>query len=224
MTNQGDETGLARSRYFTPAEVETHSTSSDCWVSFLGKVYDLTPLCEENQGSILLKPILMFAGKDISHWFDAKTGDVKTYVDTETGRRVPYTPYGRFLDVPPKNPRSDWVVISDKPWWRKERLCIGYLSRKTRKVRIINTLTSQEQVVEVCSEETINEIQRRYLKYNSHAASYTWKYMGKQLDMESSLELNNIFDEGDEFSRLAMDEDVFLPAIHVYFNDDLTVE
>eukprot|EP01136_Pigoraptor_vietnamica_P002180 Opistho-1_new@29777 len=222
MPNAEDD--LARPRYFTPSEVEMHSTPTDCWVSFLGRVYDLTSLCEENQGSILLKPIVMFAGKDISHWFDPKTGDVKTCIDSESGQRIPYTPYGRFIDVPPKHPRSDWVVSNEKPWWRKEKLCIGFLSRRTRKVRVINTLTSQEQIVEVCTEETIEEIQRRYLKYNSHAASYTWKYMGKALDMQGTLEMNGIYDEGDEFSRLAMDEDEFLPAIHVYFNDDLTVD
>ena len=28
---------------------------------------------------------------------------------------------------------------------------------------------------EVCSEETLEEIQRRYLAYNQHSGSYTWK-------------------------------------------------
>jgi len=31
-------------RYYTPAEVAIHNKENDCWVSFLGKVYDLTPL------------------------------------------------------------------------------------------------------------------------------------------------------------------------------------
>lgn len=84
---------MSRARYYTPSEVAAHNTSSDCWVSLLGKVYDLTPLCEEHTGSItrsnasvtmirtllgniLLKPIVTNAGKDISHWFDPKTKDV----------------------------------------------------------------------------------------------------------------------------------------------------
>ena len=33
--------------------------------------------------------------------------------------------------------------------------------------------------VQVCSEETMNEILQRYLPTNSHAKSYTWKYNGK---------------------------------------------
>jgi len=42
---------LAKSRYFTPNEVCTHNTIDDLWVSFLGKVYDLTPLCDKYKGS-----------------------------------------------------------------------------------------------------------------------------------------------------------------------------
>jgi len=62
-----------------------------------------------------------------------------------------------------------------------ESYCIGHLSGKTRKIRIINTLTSQEHTIEVCGEETLEEILNRFYKYNQHAASYTWKYNGKFL-------------------------------------------
>lgn len=65
-----------RPKYYTPNEVSVHNTLKDLWVSFLGKVYDLTPLCEKNAGDVLLKPIIEAAGKDISHWFDKKTKDV----------------------------------------------------------------------------------------------------------------------------------------------------
>lgn len=37
-------------RYYTPTEVAAHNVSSDCWVSYLGKVYDLTPLCQDYSG------------------------------------------------------------------------------------------------------------------------------------------------------------------------------
>ena len=40
----------ARRRYYTPAEVSQHNHADDCWVSFLGKVYDLTPLLRAHQG------------------------------------------------------------------------------------------------------------------------------------------------------------------------------
>ena len=40
--------------------------------------------------------------------------------------------------------------------------------------------------------------------------------------MTKTLEENGIRDEGEDFFELGMDEDEFLPPIHLYFNDDLT--
>ena len=40
-------------KYYTPNEVSLHNTSDDIWVSFLGKVYNLTPLFKEYQGKYL---------------------------------------------------------------------------------------------------------------------------------------------------------------------------
>ena len=76
--------------------------------------------------------------------------------------------------------------------------------------------------VQVCSEETMIEILSRYLKYNAHADSYTWKYDRRNLDMTKTLHDNNIPDEDEEFYELYMNDDIYLPAIHLYFNDDLT--
>lgn len=45
---------------------------------------------------------------------------------------------------------------------------------------------------------------------------------GKNLDMMKTLQQNGIEDESEAFYELNMDEDDFLPAIHLYFNDDLT--
>ena len=75
--------------------------------------------------------------------------------------------------------------------------------------------------VKVCGEETMKEILDRYLTYNSHAGSYTWKYDGRNLDMGMTLE-NLIPDEDEEFYKLGMSDDLNLQAIHLYFNDDLT--
>lgn len=74
----------------------------------------------------------------------------------------------------------------------------------------------------MCAEETMFEILKRYLPYNSHATSYTWKYFGNTLNMHKNLEENGINDESDEFFDLRLDEDEFLPPISLYFNDDLT--
>jgi hypothetical protein len=70
----------------------------------------------------------------------------------------------------------------------------------------------------------MNEILDRYLAYNEHAASYTWKRLGRPLDMERRLKENDIPDDTDEFLEHGIDEDSYIPAIHLYFsNDDLTV-
>lgn len=40
----------SRPRFFTPAQVAAHNTAADLWVSFLGKVCDLTPLVKQHEG------------------------------------------------------------------------------------------------------------------------------------------------------------------------------
>ncbi|XP_045162522.1 cytochrome b5 domain-containing protein 1-like [Mercenaria mercenaria] len=213
---------MSRPKYFTPNEVAIHNTVDDLWVSFLGKVYNLTPLCEKYQGDVLLKPIVQAAGKDISHWFDRKTKDIRTHVDPQTGCMIPYCPNGRFVHIPPPYPESSWANDFGRPWWKDDSYLVGILSKKTRNIKIINTLTSQEQNIEVCSEEIMTEILQRYLKYNAHAASYTWKYNGRNLDMNKNLEENNIQDDDEDFYKLSMNDDSFLQCVHLYYNDDLT--
>lgn len=68
----------------------------------------------------------------------------------------------------------------------------------------------------------MNEILERYLPYNSHAKSYTWKYYMKNMDMDKTLKENGVEDESEDFFELGMDEDEFLPPISLFFNDDLT--
>ncbi|KAH6560162.1 hypothetical protein BASA50_000623 [Batrachochytrium salamandrivorans] len=212
-------------RYFTPDEVMLHDSSDDCWVSFLGLVYDLTRLVTENQGSPLLLPILKNAGKDISHWFDRISGDIKTHVHPLTNRVVPFTPEGRFVHVPsPISPEDGTCADECVPWWLdKESYCIGNLSQKTRHIRIINTLTKDEHVIKVCCEDKLSAIRDRYFSLNAHVKGYMWKRLGVLLDMNLTLEENGVRDESDYFDRLGIDEDQWLPALHLYFSDDLTV-
>ncbi|KAG8431012.1 hypothetical protein GDO86_019557 [Hymenochirus boettgeri] len=213
---------MNRPRYFTPREVSRHCLPSDLWVSYLGLVYNLTPLADRHRGDILLKPIIDAAGKDISHWFNPKTREIKTHIDPQTGCVKYYTPQGRFLHISPCFPCSDWDTDFGRPWWKDNTYQIGILSSKTRFISIINTLTSQEQTLEVCGEETIWEILQRYLPYNAHAASYTWKFCGFPLDMDKTLKENGVQDEDWELEELRMDCDVHTPSLHLYFNDDLT--
>lgn len=215
---------------------------------------------------MLLLPILECAGTDISSWFDPQTGDVsergaggeaagppphlcsqiRRCVDPLTHCVRYYTPRGRFVHVPPAGPSSDWDTDIGQPWWSDERYQVGRLSAKTRWVRVINMLTSQEQELQVsreprssswrqlarrdparlwlqvCSEETLGEILQRYLHYNAHAGSYTWKHNGLVLDMSRTLVDNGIPDDDLELQELRLDPHQFTPAIQLYFNDDLT--
>lgn len=74
---------------------------------------------------------------------------IRKHVDPLTGTLRYRTPQGRFLHVPPQLPRSDWANDFGKPWWQGVRYEVGRLSAKTRNIRIINTLTSQEHTLEV---------------------------------------------------------------------------
>jgi hypothetical protein len=62
----------------------------------------------------------------------------------------------------------------------------------------------------------------RYKNINEHAESYTWKRLQRVLDMEQTLEENDILDETDEYLSLDLDPECYIPAIHLYYNDDLT--
>jgi hypothetical protein len=105
---------------------------------------------------------------------------------------------------------------------------VGSLSAKTRMLAVKNMLTRQQHNLQVCSEETMDEILDRYLDFNSHAGSYTWKrtdskQVGRVLDMSKTLHDNDIPDERGKFDNLSIDDDYYIPTVHLYFSDDLTV-
>ena len=217
----------AGQRFYTPAEVGAHDRADDVWVSLFYKVLDLTPLVQANRG-VLAQPLIAAAGTDITHWFDANTKDPCTCMDPETEIEVPFTPMGRFLHCPPAEPDASWSTAIETPWWKDKAYVLGNLTKKTRKVKLLNMLSRQETTIEVCSEETLNEIQRRYLGYNAHAQSYTWKRtdskaVGRVLDMRKTLEENGIADDMPSFDKLNIDEDFYIPVLHLYFSDDLTI-
>lgn len=207
--------------YYTPADVAAHNSSHDCWVSYFGNVYDLTPLLAQYSGP-LAQPIIDAAGTDISHWFDENTGEPKTHVDPVTRLEEVYCPWGRYIHVPPQGPESNWSTNFGTPWWADNTYFIGRLAARTRKVQMVNLLTKQKNTLEVPVEETCEEIRARYLLHNAHAISYTWKRLGKPLNMQKTLEENGIKDETEEFQRLGIDGDDHIPVIHLYFDDDLT--
>lgn len=212
-------------KFYLSSEIELHNGPEDCWLSWNGYVYNLTPLIMAHKDDPLTYPILKNAGKDISHWFDPFTGNLKTHINPYTECLAYYTPDGPFLHVPPPIPTSDWNPYQvETPWWLdKETYCIGKLSKKNRFIKIINTLTGQSHTVEVCGEEKLSAIQDRYLGYNAHAKGYMWKRLGRLLEMTATLEENGILDETEKLKNLGFNEDEWIPVIHLYFSDDLTV-
>ncbi|KAF8282729.1 Component of motile flagella 17 [Trypanosoma cruzi] len=216
-------------RYYTPKEVRAHCFEDDAFISANGKVLDITPLIQRYQGTrfaSLVQPLIRAAGTDISHWYDKNTMDLKTCIDPETGFRTYAQPFGRFAHIPTVLPDSNIDLSYEVPWWKDEQYFIGNLTRKTRKIRIINTLNGAEHTLEVCAEETLFEIvNTRFLKYNAHALSYTWRRHdpdGRDLDMTKTLDENGIVDESEEFESLGLNADFYIPALHLYYDDDLT--
>ena len=214
-------------RYYTPDEVKEHNTANDCYVSIFNEVFDLTTFIQENYSS-LMDPLIKSAGTDISHWFDEKTKMPKTCVLEGTSLQCYFTPLGLYRHIPQAYPDADWEYDFDIPWWKNDNFKIGKLTKKVRKIKIMNTLTEHCDLIEVCEEETINEILDRYKKYNDHAESYTWKRLQRKLDMELTLDENEVFDEADDHFAIYDDdvknieEEEYIPIIHLYFNDDLT--
>ena len=211
-------------KYYTPEEVRFHNCADDCWVSIFSKVYDITELIKANRGP-LANPLIQAAGNDVSHWFNEKTGDVKTFIDPVRNIEMPYTPNGRFIHVPPPNPNDNTPAVP-LPWWKDSKLIVGELTAKTRMIKMINMITRGEDVITVCSEETINDIRDRYMEFNAHANSYTFKALINDefvcLDMNKTLDGNNVPDETEKFVDLNMEYDCYIPSLHLYFNDDLT--
>jgi hypothetical protein len=150
---------------------------------------------------------------------------LRTHCDPVTGLTVPFMPKGRVLHVAPTFPSAGWATNFGTPWWRDPALVVGRLTAAPRRVRVVNMLASQEQVLEVCAEETIGEIQDRYARWNSHTLSYTWKIDGKLAAMDATLAENGVPDETATFHRLVLDpaQEVCIPELHVYYNDDLSV-
>ena len=87
-----------------------------------------------------------------------------------------------------------------------------------------SNLTWVLKFLKVCSEENMLEILQRYLKYNAHAESYTWKYDAHVLDMNKTLIENGIVDDDPDFYTLRMreDDEAHLQSVILYYNDDLT--
>lgn len=110
-------------KYFTQEEISLHNNPENCWVTIFENVYDLSDLIMSNRGA-LANPLVEAGGSSISHWFNEKTGDIKTFIDPIRNIEMPYTPNGRFLHVPPPDP-FDRIEMIPLPWWKDKKYIIG---------------------------------------------------------------------------------------------------
>ncbi|CAL7950757.1 unnamed protein product [Xylocopa violacea] len=206
--------------YFLPEEVAVHNARFDCWVSYLGGVYDLTDLCVTWADRKEIKPILAYAGKDISHWFDHEKNDIRYRVHPVTGVLVPYCPHGPIPDVIPSVvPTASWRPLNKCPWWLDEKYKKGRLTKNPRPCRILNVLAGTQVVIMVCEEDPIWRIRERALIYNANGLSYTWKFEGKDLSMNLTLTENGIPDERNRFAACGLPEDYYIPCLMCYYDD-----
>jgi hypothetical protein len=156
---------------------------------------------------------------------------VKTYVNPATNRQEPYVPEGRFVHVPVVAPTVKEDELSPAiPWWQNPKYIVGYITKRPRNLVVVNTLTSQSQVVEFSDEETVAQMQDKYAStHNAHCKSYTWKalYNGNliALEAEKTLTQNGVPDDSEELEALGLDpmDPANLVSILLFFNDDLTV-
>lgn len=207
--------------YIAPFEVVVHNKENDCWVSVLGKVFDITPLIKQYEGQACVKPLIALAGKDLSQWFDAKTGAIRHRIHPVTGVLTPYCPNGAFPDVQCQVPDAEWREINGPPWWDRSQYQIGILTKRVRPLRIINMLTFHEVQINVCCEDTFNRIQERYSIFNKDPDSYTWRYFDKVIDLDKTMEENGIPDDRDSFTEFGMAQNYYVPVVFLYYKDDL---
>ena len=167
-------------RYFTWTDV---AGAGVCRVVVFGRVFELGRVLDERKTDIGAKQLLEAKGTDISHWFKPNKQLRVARIENENYNEEPFSPVGEFLDMhAPKEER----------WWEDERNIIGMLASRTRLIKVDNMLTGQTAVIEVPVEEKLKDIQNRYLTFNFHASSYTWKFLGRVLDMEKTLNDNQI--------------------------------
>lgn len=124
----------------------------------------------------------------MSHWFSCKSGEPKTRINPSTGVKEFYFPDGRFLHCPDSSPETrdldlncvtEASVNVEVPWWRDRNLVMGKRTQRSRKIRIINMLTHQEDIIEVIFHnyflKWINRfhVRRRFMKSKRGTRSST---------------------------------------------------
>lgn len=155
--------------------------------------------------------MLNFGGKDLSHFFH-EYGRPKTRISAK-GNTVPL--------FPPVIEPMDPFEMNDGGcfWWHDPKFVNGRITVRARSVRIINMLLATTQMMTVCEEDTIKDIQRKYKRYNWHYESYDWKKFDTQRWVYQGLCLDKTLTEnGFLYDSLASP-----PSLWLRYKDDGTI-
>ncbi|CAF3771014.1 unnamed protein product [Rotaria sp. Silwood1] len=170
--------------FYTFNELAEHNDSTDAWICIFRSIYDITSLIEKTKGTRVYQLLIDYAGQDISSWFDEELYEPRKRID-------PYTHESVLLI-------KDLSLIETLaiPLWQTKDLLIGRLIEHSRFIRLIYNFSSKySYLLEIAEEETIGQIAKKFLKYNSHIFSYIWLYNGKKLDFNKTLTENSIPNE-----------------------------
>ncbi|CAD6999632.1 unnamed protein product [Ceratitis capitata] len=206
-------------RYYLHDEVVLHNKKDDFWVVLHGNVLDLTPFLKDryDHWNSNLEYLLAFGGKDLSHFFE-ETLMPKTETSPVTGRpRLLFPP---ILETA----LSEMCKTRGKIWSQDPKYHIGRLTRRDRRVRIINTLTGTTQLMKVCDEDTIYDIKNKYKQlFNHHAGSYMWRKFSKRGQCGGKLNMKGTLNENGLFEEEGCRYDLPPPSIWLYYTNDVTI-
>ncbi|CAF1204131.1 unnamed protein product [Adineta ricciae] len=199
--------------FYTLNDLAQHNHQTDAWICILDHIYDVTSLVEKVQGTKLYQQLISYSGQDISVWFDEITREPRKRIDPYT-----YEPVSVINNVA-------LLQTFATPFWQTKEYFIGQLSTYPRYIRLIhNFMSDHSYILEVAEEDTIGQIARKFLKYNSHVFSYIWRYNGQILDYNKTLTENGIPNEESFHDRYGWRSDnENCPTIILCFSDDLTV-
>ncbi|CAF2741821.1 unnamed protein product [Rotaria sp. Silwood2] len=199
--------------FYTFNELAEHNDSTDAWICIFSYIYDITSLIKKTKGTRVHQLLIDYAGQDISSWFDEQLHEPRKRIDPHTHESVLLI---KDLSI---------IETFGTPFWQTKDLLIGRLIEHSRYIRLIhNFFPKHSYLLEIAEEETIGQIAKKFLKYNSHIFSYIWLYNGKKLDFNKTLTENGIPNEEffhDTYGWRSDNENC--PTILLLYSDDLTI-
>ncbi|EDW71336.1 cytochrome b5 domain-containing protein 1 [Drosophila virilis] len=206
-------------RYYLMDEVCIHNKKTDFWIVIHKNVFDLTPMIKDRRDhwNRNMDYLVAYGGKDLSHFFH-ENGEPRTEISVNSGRpRVLFPP---ILEVA----ISEFAKTKHAMWSQDPFYHIGRVTRRPRRLRLINTLTGKVQHMTVCDEDSIYDIQQKYkFRYNHHAGSYEWRKFSNGAKICGVLNLNATLDGNGLTDDQDCDVELPPPSIWLYYTDDLTI-